>query len=188
MKNIVIFGAPGAGKGTQCKILSEKLGLIHISTGDLIRKEISEKSEVGIKAEAIISKGLLLDDATVSSIFLNALKKHLNSPGFLFDGYPRTVKQAEILEKILKDLGLEITIFVEITLSAEEAVKRLLKRAEIEGRIDDNPETVRARFEEYNRKTAPVRDHYIRKGIYKNIEGTGKIEDINGLIIEIILQ
>jgi adenylate kinase len=186
MKNIVIFGAPGAGKGTQCKLLSEKLGLIHISTGDLIRKEISEKSDIGIKAETIISKGLLLDDATVSSIFLNALKKHLNSPGFLFDGYPRTVKQAEILEEILKDLGLEITIFIEITLSSDEAVKRLLKRAEIEGRIDDNPETVRSRFEEYNRKTAPVRDHYIKKGIYKNIEGTGKIGDINSLIVKLI--
>lgn len=188
MKNIVIFGAPGAGKGTQCKILSEKLGLIHISTGDLIRKEIAEKSAVGIKAETLISKGLLLDDTTVSEIFIHALKKHLNSPGFLFDGYPRTVKQAEILEDILKELGLEITIFIELTLSPDEAVKRLLKRAEIEGRIDDNPETVRARFEEYNRKTAPVRDHYIRKGIYKGIEGVGKIEEINGLITAIILQ
>ena len=81
---------------------------------------------------------------------------------------------------------MEITIFIEITLSSDEAVKRLLKRAEIEGRIDDNPETVRSRFEEYNRKTAPVRDHYIKKGIYKNIEGTGKIEDINSLIIKLI--
>jgi len=188
MKNIVIFGAPGAGKGTQCKLLSEKLGLIHISTGDLIRKEISEKSDIGIKAETIISKGLLLDDATVSSIFLNALKKHLNSPGFLFDGYPRTVKQAEILEEILKDLNMEVNLFIELTLSPDEAVKRLLKRAEIEGRSDDNPETVRARFEEYNRKTAPVRNHYIKKGIYKGIEGVGKIEDINGLIVKIILH
>jgi len=188
MKNIVIFGAPGAGKGTQCKMLSEKLGLIHISTGDLIRKEIAEESEVGIKAREIISKGLLLDDTTVSEIFINALKKHLNSPGFLFDGYPRTVKQAEILEEILKDLNMEVNLFIELTLSPDEAVKRLLKRAEIEGRIDDNPETVRSRFEEYNRKTAPVRDHYIRKGIYKNIEGTGKIEDINSLIVKLILN
>ncbi|MGI6394848.1 MAG: adenylate kinase [bacterium] len=179
MVNSIIFGAPGAGKGTQCKMLSESLGLIHISTGVLIREEIAKGSEIGIRAKLIIEKGFLLDDETVSKIFLNSLKRHPDSPGFLFDGFPRTAKQTVMLENILNDLNMELNFFIELTLPTDEAVKRLLKRAEIEGRSDDNLKTVKARFEEYNEKTAPVKDYYVKKGIYRSVDGAGKAEEVN---------
>lgn len=186
MINVIIFGMPGAGKGTQCSLISERLGLTHISTGDLVRKEIADKTVVGIEAESIINKGLLLDDTIISKIFLNELKKHENGKGFLFDGYPRTVKQAQMLYDMLKELNLKPNLFIEIVLPVETAVKRILKRAEIEGRSDDREETVVARINEYNKKTSPVKDYFIQKGIYNSVEGVGTVEEINKMITTLI--
>jgi adenylate kinase len=186
--NVIIFGMPGAGKGTQCSLISERIGLVHISTGDLIRKEISEKTEIGKEAESIINKGLLLDDSIISKIFLNEFKKHEKGKGFLFDGYPRTVKQAQMLNDMLNELNLKPNLFIEIVLPVEVAVKRILKRAQIEGRSDDREETVVARIAEYNKKTSPVKDYFIEKGIYNSVEGIGSVEEINNRITNIIIK
>lgn len=188
MINVIIFGAPGVGKGTQCAMLSEKLQLVHISTGDLIRKEIAEKTPVGVKAEEIINQGLLLDDLTISSIFSNELKRHPKSKGFLFDGYPRTVNQAEILDAMLAKMNLKLNGFINLVLPVEESIKRILKRAEIEGRGDDTPEVLRSRLDEYSMKTAPVAEYYLRKGISYDIDGTGDVAEINKTIIRTILR
>lgn len=186
MINIALFGVPGAGKGTQAQLLKEHFSLCHISTGELIRQEIRGGTELGKKAKAIIDRGELLDDAIISDMFKSELKKNIGGNGFLFDGYPRTLKQAEIFDNMLKELGLKLDCMVEILLSEEESTKRILKRAEIEGRSDDNPETVKARFEEYRGKTAPIADHYKKQGLYKSVDGFGKIEDIQKKIVEII--
>lgn len=186
MINIIISGAPGAGKGTQCKLLSERLGLIHISTGDLIRNEIALATPLGIKAEKIISQGLLLDDITISEVFSNELKRHSGSAGFLFDGYPRTVNQAVILDNMFMEMRLKLNGFINLVLHFDEAVKRIMKRSALEGRVDDNLETVRSRLDEYTAKTAPVREYYIEKGISYDIEGVGNVEEINQKIVKTI--
>lgn len=182
--NIAIFGVPGAGKGTQCKLLSERLDLVHISTGDLIRNEIAERSETGIKAEKIINSGKLLDDGTVFEMFSKKLHASQNRKGVLFDGFPRTLKQAEMLDELLKSMGTELHRFIDIVLSEEESVERILKRAAIEGRADDNPETVRSRFQEYNLKTAPISGHYSKMGISVSIEGNGSVEEVYNRIVK----
>ncbi len=181
--NIVIFGVPGAGKGTQCKLLSERLGLVHISTGDLIRSEIAEKSEIGIKAENIINSGKLLDDITVFEIFSKKLHNSLQKRGVLFDGFPRTLKQAEMLDDLLVSMNMKLDHFIELMLTENESVSRILKRASIEGRTDDNPETVKSRFQEYTLKTAPIAGYYRKKGIGFSINGTGTVEEVYNRIV-----
>ena len=178
MTNIALFGVPGAGKGTQAKLLVEKFGFCHISTGELIRQEIRGGTELGKKAKAIIDRGELLDDAIISDMFKSELKKNIGGNGFLFDGYPRTLKQAEIFDNMLKELGLKLDCMVEILLSEEESTKRILKRAEIEGRSDDNAETVKSRFEEYRSKTAPIAEYYKKRGVYKSVDGLGTVEEV----------
>lgn len=184
--NIAIFGVPGAGKGTQCKLLSLRLNLEHISTGDLIRNEIAMKSETGIKAEKIINSGKLLDDETVFEMFSKKLHASFDRNGILFDGFPRTLNQAEMLDNLLKSVGTELHRFVDIILSEEESVERILKRAAIEGRADDNPETVRSRFMEYNLKTAPISGYYRNHGISVSIDGSGSVEEVYGRIVKAI--
>lgn len=184
MINIVIFGVPGAGKGTQCKLLSERLGLVHISTGDLIRAEIAERSDVGIKAENIINSGKLLDDITVFEIFSKKLRNSLQKKGILFDGFPRTIKQAEMLDDLLTSMKMKVDHFIELALTENESVSRILKRASIEGRADDNPETVKSRFQEYTLKTAPIAGHYKKKNISMSIDGSGTVEDVYDRIVK----
>ena len=186
MTNIALFGVPGAGKGTQAKLLVDKFGFCHISTGELIRSEIRGGTELGKKAKAIIDRGELLDDAIISDMFKSELTKNIGGRGFLFDGYPRTLKQAEIFDKMLEELGMKLDCMIEILLSEEESTKRILKRAEIEGRSDDNAETVKARFEEYRSKTAPIAEYYKKRGVYESVEGMGKIEEIQDNIAKII--
>lgn len=188
MINIALFGVPGAGKGTQAQLLAKNFGLCHISTGELIRKEIKGGTELGKKAKSIIDQGGLLDDQIISDMFKSELKKSLGGAGFLFDGYPRTLNQAHIFDAMLKELGLKLDCMVELLLSEEESTARILKRAEIEGRSDDNPATIKARFEEYRSKTAPIADHYKELGLYKSLDGRGSIEDIQKNIVDIIKE
>ncbi|MBR6243988.1 adenylate kinase [bacterium] len=186
MLNIALFGVPGAGKGTQAKLLAERYHLSHISTGELIRNEIKNGTELGKKAKAIIDRGELLDDAIISDMFKSELKRLMNTPGLLFDGYPRTLKQAEIFDAMLKELGLKLDCMLELSLSEEESTARILKRAEIEGRSDDNLQTVKARFDEYRSKTAPIADHYKAAGLYKCLDGTGTIDDVQKRIVAVL--
>ncbi len=186
MISISLFGFPGAGKGTQAKLLSKKLNLVHISTGDMIRNAIAKKSPAGIEAEKIIKAGGLLDDHIISRMLRNELWKIKNPEGILLDGYPRTIVQAEVLDGILKDLDSKLDALIELVISEQECIQRLLKRAKKEKREDDNPETIKNRFMEYRSKSAPVVDYYSKKGIYFGVEGTGSIEDVNKLVLEVI--
>ncbi len=183
MINIALFGVPGAGKGTQSKLLSDKMGFVHISTGDIIRREIEAGTECGKKAEEVISKGELLADKIIFEMFRKELERLMNPSGFLFDGFPRTVKQAQMLDELLSSLDMKLNALMELLISEEESLARLLKRAEIEGRVDDNPEIIRERFRQYKSKTAPIADYYMKKDLYVGIDGLRSIDEINQEIV-----
>lgn len=183
MINIALFGVPGAGKGTQSKLLSEKLGLVHISTGEIIRREIEAGTDCGKKAQGIIARGELLADDIIFKMFEKELQRLMNPAGFLFDGFPRTVKQAELLHDLLSKLNLKLDALMELLLSEEESLKRLTKRSKIEGRLDDDPEAIRERFRQYGLKTAPIADYYKKKNIYIGINGLRNIDEINQEIV-----
>lgn len=179
MINIALFGVPGAGKGTQSKLLSEKMGYVHISTGEIIRREIEAGTECGKKADEIISKGELLADEIIFEMFRKELERLMNPTGFLFDGFPRTVKQAQMLDELLSSLDMKLHALMELLISEESSLKRLMKRAEVEGRVDDNTEVIRERFRQYKSKTAPIADYYRKKDLYIGIDGLRSIDEIN---------
>ncbi|MCL2845244.1 MAG: adenylate kinase [Chitinivibrionia bacterium] len=184
MLNIVLFGAPGAGKGTQAKFITEKYNLGHISTGDIIRAEIKAESTLGLKAKNIVEAGGLLSDEIVVELLENHIMKNsVNYSGFLFDGFPRTVGQCHALEEMMCKLKTSVSALVSLDVPQEELVARLLKRAEIEGRKDDTPEVIQNRFLEYNAKTLPVMKFYEDGGKVISINGTGSIEEITAQII-----
>ena len=184
MKNIVIFGAPGAGKGTQSEFLVEKYNLNHISTGDLLRKEIADQTELGKRIKSIMDSGSLVSDDIVVEMIDNAIAK--SDRGMLFDGFPRNVKQAETLDNLMKKHGREITCMVSLDVPREELIRRMLERAKTSGRSDDNEQTIKHRLEEYERQTKPVADYYQRQNKLIPINGLGKIEDIASNIAKVI--
>jgi len=184
MINIALFGVPGAGKGTQSKLLSKKLGLVHISTGEIIRREIQAETDCGKKAQEIIARGELLADDIIFKMFEKELQRLMNPAGFLFDGFPRTVEQAEFLSDLLSKLNLKLDALMELLISEEESLKRLMKRAKIENRLDDDPEAIRERFRQYELKTAPIANYYKKKNIYIVIDGFRSIDEINQEIVE----
>src|SRR6186997_986742 len=161
MFNLILFGPPGSGKGTQSEKLIAKYGLKHLSTGDLLRNEINRQTPLGLEAKNFMDKGQLVPDEVVIGMISSALDNNPGAKGFLFDGFPRTPAQAQALDNLLdlKKTGIAVMLALEVT--EEELVKRLLKRGETSGRSDDNNETViKARITEYNNKTAPVADYY----------------------------
>src|ERR1017187_6894323 len=160
MLNIVLFAPRGAGKGTQSEKLIHKYGLTHISTGDLLRAEKENNTELGLEAKKFIDKGQLAPDDVVIGMIRNKLIANPQSPGFIFDGFPRTVVQASELDKMLKDIRTEITFMIALDVNEDELVKRLLKRGATSGRSDDNEETIHKRLEVYKRETSPVAHHY----------------------------
>ncbi len=179
MMNIVIFGAPGSGKGTQSEKLIEKYGLYHISTGDLLRQEIKAGSELGKIADGYISKGQLLPD----SLIIDMLAKLLDTTpetrkGVIFDGFPRTIPQAEALEALLRDRGMELSAVVGLEVDEPELIDRLLKRGQVSGRSDDNLETIKKRLDVYHNQTTPLKEFYIANGKYKTIHGMGSVDSI----------
>ncbi len=178
MLNIILFGPPGAGKGTQSEKLIERYGLLHVSTGDLLRSEKANKTELGLLAKKYIDEGHLVPDEVVIGMIRNKLSGNLLGPGYIFDGFPRTVVQAHELDKLMTELGTEITIMVSLEVDENELVKRLLKRGETSGRSDDNEETVRKRLEVYNRETSPVASHYSRQGKLSVVNGLGTVSEI----------
>lgn len=179
MFNLILFGPPGSGKGTQSEKLIAQYGLKHLSTGDLLRHEISQKTPLGQVAQNFMDKGQLVPDEVVIGMISSALDANPQAKGFLFDGFPRTAAQAEALDKLLELKNAPIAIMLALEVSEEELIKRLLKRGETSGRTDDNNESViRARIMEYRNKTAIVADYYKQFNKVVMIKGEGSIEEI----------
>jgi adenylate kinase len=186
MLNIVLFGPPGSGKGTQSEKIIEKYGLIHISTGDLLRGEVAAQTELGKQAKEIMEKGELVSDQIVIGMIRNKLEENQGGPGFIFDGFPRTVEQARELRKALTDYDERVSVMVSLEVAREELVKRLLKRGKDTGRSDDNLETINNRIDVYNRQTVPVTYYYDKMHKHAGVEGTGSVDKIFERIVEVI--
>ena len=183
-RKIVLLGAPGAGKGTQATLLVEKLDIPHISTGDMLRAAVAARTPVGLEAKAVMEAGNLVGDEIVIAIAEERLGRPDAREGFILDGFPRTLAQAEALESALSKIGTALDCCLAITVDNEEVVQRLLKRAEIEGRADDNEETIRERLRVYDEMTAPLLEHYRERGLLLEIPGVGTIEKVFAAIVE----
>ena len=179
MLNVVLFGPPGAGKGTQSEKLIEKYLLVHLSTGDIFRSNIKGATELGKLAKSFMDKGELVPDSVTISMLEDVVNKQINPKGFIFDGFPRTSAQAESLDAFLIQKGWRISAMIALEVSDEELKKRLLLRGKDSGRADDaNPEVIQNRINIYNRDTAPLKNFYKEQGKYCGVEGLGTIEDI----------
>lgn len=186
MLNIVLFGPPGSGKGTQSEKVIEKYGLVHISTGDLLREQVAAKTDLGNEAKSIMDKGELVSDRIVLGMIKNKLDEHQGGPGFIFDGFPRTVDQARGLRNALTDIDERVGVMVSLEVPREELVKRLLKRGEETGRSDDKLETINNRIDVYNRQTIPVTYYYDKMRKHAAVDGTGSVDDIFKRIVKVI--
>jgi adenylate kinase len=177
--NLILFGPPGAGKGTQSEYLIQKYNLVHLSTGDIFRANIKGETELGKEAKAFMDRGELVPDSLTIALLESEVNKNPDSKGFIFDGFPRTQAQAEALDLFLQSKGSSITCLVALEVEENELKLRLLKRGETSGRADDvNPEIIQNRINVYNRETTPVADHYRNQNKYKGINGIGTIEEI----------
>jgi len=187
MLNLILFGPPGSGKGTQSEKLIRKYGLKHLSTGDLLRSEIANQTVLGLEAKKLMDLGQLVPDEVVIGMISSALDSNPGAKGFLFDGFPRTSAQAEALDQLLEQKNTSINKMIAMEVSEEELVSRLLKRGITSGRSDDNNEgVIRARIAEYHNKTAAVADYYRKFGKVVTVKGEGSVEEIfEGLCKEI---
>jgi len=178
MFNLILFGPPGAGKGTQAVRIAEKYNWIHISTGDILRAEVSQGTPLGLKVKAIMEAGQLVSDELLVEIMESVFVRHGQAKGFVLDGFPRTLNQARELDKMLGKLGQKVTMVLSLDVEEEELVKRLLKRALDQGRKDDTEEVIKNRLIQYHQHTKPLIDHYRDQGLLKEAMGVGSIEDI----------
>ena len=186
MLNIVLFGPPGAGKGTQSAKIIEKYGLIHLSTGEILRNEICQNTQLGVEAKRFMDAGQLVPDDVVIGMIENKLEVADAAKGFIFDGFPRTEEQARALDKVLTPLGKPITAMIALDVPHYKLVERLLKRGQIEGRSDDTEEVIDKRITEYESKTRKVASYYEAQGKFYHVDGIGEIEEIFSRISEII--
>lgn len=175
---IVIMGAPGSGKGTQAALIVKELGLDHISTGDLLRAAVAAGTELGKKAKEVMDRGELVSDKIVLGLLEERLQQGGTGPGFILDGFPRNIAQAEALDAVLDRIGQPVDEALQIDIDEEQVVARIAKRAALEGRSDDTEETVRKRLKVYAKQTAPVVDFYAGKGILSRVLGEGSIEEV----------
>ena len=179
MKNIVIFGAPGAGKGTQSDKMIEKYGFGHISTGDVLRNEIKNGTALGKTAKGYIDNGQLIPDELMVDILAHVYDSFgSDHKGVIFDGFPRTTPQAEALKKMLQERGHKIAAMIELAVPEEELMARLINRGKESGRSDDNEETIKKRLNVYHTQTAPLIDWYKKEGVHHHVEGLGTVDDI----------
>lgn len=179
MLNVVIFGAPGCGKGTQSERMISKYGLHHISTGEVLRNEIKKGTELGKTAEKYISQGQLVPDELIVDMLAQVLDaSDAAKKGVIFDGFPRTIAQAEALNKMLAERDTEVSAVIGLEVDENELIERLIKRGQDSGRSDDNPDTIKKRLEVYHSQTNPLREFYIREGKYKTIHGMGTVDEI----------
>lgn len=186
MLNIVIFGAPGSGKGTQSERIVAKYGINHISTGDVLRAEIKAGTELGKTAKGYIDQGQLLPDELIIDILASTLDGFKESKGVIFDGFPRTIAQAEALKKMLAERGQEVSIMLDLDVPEDELMTRLIKRGQESGRADDNEETIKKRLVVYHSQTSPLIDWYKEDGKYCHINGLGSMDGIFASIAEAI--
>ncbi len=188
MKNVIICGAPGSGKGTQSDLIIKKYNLKHFSTGDLLRKEIADGTELGKSANTYISAGQLVPDDVIIGMIANKLDSldKTTVKGIILDGFPRTLAQAEALEKMLEERGEQTDVLIDLDVKEEELINRLLLRGQTSGRSDDNLETIQKRLNVYYNQTRPVSEYYKAKGKYAAIHGMGTIEEIFGRISEVL--
>lgn len=185
MYNLVVFGAPGSGKGTQSARLIDEYGLYHISTGDLLRDHIARGTELGRIADSYISQGHLIPDDLMVSILEDTLENNPETAnGVIFDGFPRTIPQAKALKEMLAKRGSKVHAVVGLEVPDNELIDRLLKRGLESGRSDDNLETINERLKVYNEQTSPLRDYYISEGKYHGIKGSGSVDDIFADIVK----
>ena len=186
MLNIVIFGAPGSGKGTQSQKLIDKYHLTHISTGDILRSEIENKTKLGELANTYMSKGQLVPDSVVIDILDELFVHNPDSVGYIFDGFPRTLTQGEALDAMLVKRNTEINVVISLEVDDEHLTERLIKRGEISGRNDDTPETIKSRLQVYYQQTSPLKEYYAEQGKLVKIDGLGTIDDIFSRIEKVI--
>jgi adenylate kinase len=187
MLNLILFGPPGAGKGTQSEKIISEYKLIHLSTGDLLRSEIQAGSELGLKAKTLMDQGILVPDEVVIGMIDNKLKEHRDAAGFIFDGFPRTVKQSEALDQLLASYNESISVMIALVVDDHELLTRLLNRGKTSGRPDDqNEQLISKRIQEYNDKTKPVADYYQGQNKFVAIDGIGEIDFIFGEITKAI--
>lgn len=179
MLNLVLFGAPGSGKGTQSAKIIDKYGLHHISTGEVLRDHIKRGTELGKTAEKYISQGQLIPDELMIDILDDVLEREAQGkPGVIFDGFPRTIPQAEALKGLLKKRGTDLHGVVGLEVPEEELVERMIARGKETGRADDNLETIKKRLDVYHNQTSPLKDYYTKEGKYMLVKGHGAVDDI----------
>ncbi len=186
MLNLILFGTPGSGKGTQSVKIAEEFTLGHISTGDIFRNEIKNKTELGLKVQSIIERGCLVPDELLIEILDNAMKKFDGINGFVFDGFPRTITQAKELDDLLGLSNDCVTLVLALEVNNDEVLQRLLKRALHEGRKDDTEEVIKKRLDVYYLQTSPLIDYYKNQGKYKTVEGIGSVDEIFTNICKVI--
>ncbi|GLB67149.1 adenylate kinase [Arthrobacter mangrovi] len=184
MTKMLIIGPPGSGKGTQASRISERLGIVAISTGDIFRANVKEETPLGIEAKKYIDKGDFVPDSVTNNMVRDRLKQDDVEPGFLLDGYPRTTAQVEELDSILADSEDSLDVVLQLTADDEELVKRLLSRAELEGRADDNETVIRHRLDLYHEQTEAVVSRYAERGILTKVDGIGPIDEVTDRIMD----
>lgn len=187
MLNLILFGKPGSGKGTQASLIKNKYNLVHISTGDVFRKNMSNKTDLGMLAKVYMEKGELVPDEVTVNMLKEELEDHLPCEGFIFDGFPRTSYQAEKLDALLTNYSLNIHLTIALDVDNQTLIKRLLNRGKSSGRADDQSEDkINKRLQEYDKKTKPLIEFYTKQNKYKSINGIGEMNDITARIVNLL--
>jgi adenylate kinase len=186
MFNLILFGPPGAGKGTQAVRIAQKYQWVHISTGDILRAEVSQGTPLGLKVKAVMDAGHLVSDELLIEIMESVFVKHANAKGFVLDGFPRTISQAQELDKMLAKLGRSVSLVLALEVNEEELVKRMLKRAVEQGRLDDTEDAIKNRLVQYHSHTKPLINYYKENNLFKAVHGVGSVDAIFTLLCDTI--